>query len=158
MCLCWLNNQRCPTTLMYMPSQHDARFNWFGVSWKREGGKEGRREERWEWGRREGGEGEGWKELRGREEGCRLCDCATYNAFWDRCHGITKKRKCQRFSNANTSLGSKSESEETSTTIESVSLPLYFHKWNISTTITMTLVSTMTSAVLTHFEYNVMMS
>ena len=63
MCLCLLNDQRCPTTLMYMPSQHDARSNWFGVSWKGEGGKEGGME-----GGNEGGGREGR-----REGGCRLC-------------------------------------------------------------------------------------
>ena len=47
---------------MYMPSQHDARFNWFGVSWMREGGKEGRRE-----GGRKGGNEGGGKEGRGRD-------------------------------------------------------------------------------------------
>ena len=49
---------RCPTTLTYMPSQHDACSNWFIASWK--GGREGRRE-------------------RGRLQP--VCDCATYNDF-----------------------------------------------------------------------------
>ena len=101
----------------------------------------------------------------GRGEGGRLQAVCEYNAFWDQCHGITKKRKCRMFSNANTSLGSKGE--ETSTTI---SLPLYFHNRNIWTTTMMTLASTITSlveatmhksnfsaAILSHFEYNVIM-
>jgi len=64
-------------TLMYMPSQHDDRSNWFGVPGRGEGGKEGGNE-----GGREGGRERGGRE--GGKEGGRLqavCDCATYNAI-----------------------------------------------------------------------------
>jgi len=85
----------------------------------------------------------------GGREGGRLqdmCDCPTYNAFSDRCHGSQRSGNVENL--VNTSLGSKGE--ETSTAIKGVSSPLYFRNRNINLTTTMmSLVSTMMSLVST---------
>ena len=83
----------------------------------------------------------------GGREGGRLqdvCDCPTYNAFSDRCHGITRSRNVERLA---MQIDHWVQKVRRCQQLSSVSLPLYFHNRNIWTTTMMSLVWTMMSLV-----------